>query len=780
MKLQIIVIKIVAFLFLASCARPAEEKAVWPALDPEVEAKVARLVRTMTLEEKVGQMTQITLDVLTANSDITTSVEPIVLDTAMLRKAFEQYHVGSVLNTPSGIVFDVNKWNVIVSQIQNYAMANSRLGIPVIYGLDMIHGASYVAGATFFPQQIGMAATWNPSLIERAGEITAYETRAAGVAWTFSPVQDLGLDPRWPRMWETFGEDPWLASIMGKSLIRGLQGPENQVGDKYRIAACLKHFIGYSQPLSGKDRTPAWIPDNKLKEYHLPPFAKGIEAGAKTIMLNSGEINGLPVHANRYLITDLLKNELGFKGFVVSDWMDIEYLHTRHKIAASHKEAIKIAINAGVDMSMVPHEFSRFANYLIELVREGEVSMERIDDAVTRILRIKYMLNLFEKPYSHAADYPLFASDEFSEAAFQTAVESVTLLKNAQNVLPLPKNARILVGGPAANTMRPLNGGWSYTWQGDRTDEFTGQYNTIFEAIKASAQRPENVVLFEGISFARTADFRDEIVGNLNAFARAARQADYIVLAIGENSYCETPGNITDLILSKNQQELVQVAAATGKPVILVLLQGRPRIIREIEPLAKGILNAYLPGNRGGDAIAGILFGDFNPSGKLPFTYPRYSNSLENYFHKHTEQLTGAGGPQGTGFNPQYPFGFGLSYSQFEYSDLLLEKSSIHPGDMVRGSVMVRNISQRDGKEVVQVFVSDHYASITPAVKRLRAFQKLLVPAGTTQKVTFEFPVNNLAFINLDNQATLEQGSFSLTIGPLSADFEVTETKVVR
>jgi len=779
MKMSGIFVKIMVLFLMVSCARPVDEKAVWPALDPEVEANVARLVREMTLEEKVGQMTQITLDVLTANSGITYSVEPIVLDTAILRKAFEQYHVGSVLNTPSGIVFDVHKWNEIVRQIQEFAMSKCRFGIPVIYGLDMIHGASYVEGATFFPQQIGMAATWNPGLIERAGEITAYETRAAGVAWTFSPVQDLGLDPRWPRTWETFGEDPLLASIMGKSLIRGLQGPENQVGDKYRIAACLKHFIGYSQPLSGKDRTPAWIPENKLREYHLPPFAKGIEAGAKTVMLNSGEINGLPVHASTYLISDLLKGELAFMGFVLSDWQDIEYLHTRHRIADSHKEAIRIAINAGVDMSMVPHEFTRFADYLIELVNEGAVSMERIDDAVTRILRIKFMLNLFEVPFTNAADYPKFASAEFSEAAFQTAVESITLLKNEQDILPLPKNARILVGGPAANTMRPLNGGWSYTWQGNRTDEFTGHYNTIYEAIKATALRPENVVLFEGVSFAQSADFRDEIMGNLNAFARAARQVDYIVLAIGENSYCETPGNITDLTLSKNQQELVKVAAAVGKPVILVLVQGRPRIIREIEPLAKGILNAYLPSNRGGDAIAGILFGDFNPSGKLPFTYPRYPNSLENYFHKHTEQLEGAGGAPGTGFNPQFPFGFGLSYSQFEYSDLVIEQSSILPGGVIKGSVMVRNLSARDGKEVVQVFVSDHFASLTPSVKRLRAFDKVLIPAGTNQKVNFELPVNNLAFVNLNNQKVLEKGTFTLIVGGLSVDFEVSETKVV-
>ncbi len=724
-------------------------------------------------------MVQVTLDVIAYGEDSLSSYEPVILDPAMLEKAFVKYQIGSVLNTANNRARDIFEWNRTIKQIQDAALAGSRLDIPVIYGLDMIHGASYVDGATFFPQQIGMAATWNPGLAEIAGEVTAYETRAAGLAWTFSPVLDLGMDPRWPRQWETFGEDPFLASVFGHHLIKGLEGPSNDVSNKYRIASCLKHFLGYSQTLSGKDRTPAWIPENKLREYHLPAFASGIEAGAMTLMLNSGEINGLPVHMNKYLITDLLKNELGFTGFVVTDWQDIVYLHLRHKVASSQKEAVKMAVNAGIDMSMVPYHFE-FADHLIELVNEGEVSMERINDAVTRILRVKYLMGLFETPYTLAEDYPDFASDRFADAAYKAASESVTLLKNQQDILPLPKEASILVGGPAANQMRPLNGGWSYSWQGQLVDEFATGYNTIFEAIREKAANPSLVTLYEGVRYAETNDFRDEITDDLIRFRQLAAQADYIVLAIGENSYCETPGNITDLNLSKNQQGLVRMAASTGKPVVLVLVQGRPRIISEIEPMAHGILNAYLPGNYGGDAIASILFGDVNPSGKLPFTYPRFQNSLEPYYIKHTEQLHGTGAPESTGFNPQYAFGSGLSYAEFELSELRIEGKEFLPDQTIRGSVQLRNLSDIPGKEVVQVYVSDHYASNTPPVKRLRAFEKVLLQPGQTRQIDFEIPVNNLAFVNRDNQTIVEEGSYSLRVGEMVVDFHVGKTKVLN
>jgi beta-glucosidase len=744
----------------------------------EIEREISAMLREMTLEEKVGQMVQVTLDVIAEGEDSLSSYEPVVMDPEMMRLAFEQYQVGSVLNTANNRARDVHEWNRTITQLQEAAIAGSRLNIPIIYGLDMIHGASYVDGATFFPQQIGMAATWNPSLVERAGEITAYETRATGVAWTFSPVLDLGVDPRWPRQWETFGEDPLLASVMGHHLIKGLEGRDNDLSDKYRIASCPKHFLGYSQTLSGKDRTPAWIPENMLREYHLPPFAAGVRAGAMTVMLSSGEVNGLPVHASKHLITEVLKGELGFNGFVLTDWNDIEYLHRRHRIAPTLKEAVKISINAGVDMSMVPYHFE-FADHLIELVREGEVSMDRIDDAVRRILRVKHLMGLFDTPYTLASDYPDFASEHFAGEAFRTASESLTLLKNEGHLLPLPKNARILVGGPAANSMRPLNGGWSYSWQGNLVDEFATGYNTVFEAFRQQASDPALVSLYEGVRYEAEGHFSEEIVDDLQLFPQLAGQADYIVLAIGENSYCEFPGNLTDLYLSDNQQELVRIAAATGKPVILVLVQGRPRLISPVEPLADAVLNAYLPGNYGGDAIAAVLYGDVNPSGKLPFTYPRYPNSLEPYYIKHTEQLERGGPPPELRFFPQYHFGDGLSYSEFEFSELWIEQEEYKPGGTIRGSVQVRNLSGIPGMEVVQVFVSDHYASLTPSVKRLRAFEKVMLQPGQTRKVEFEIPVNELAFVHLDNRWVVEEGGFTITAGGLAKDFRVNRSKVL-
>ncbi len=761
-----------------SCNR-APEVARKPDLNPEIERKVAEMVRNMTLEEKVGQMTQVTLDVLLKGETDFASDEPLQFDSAVMHKAFVKYQIGSVLNTANNRARDPKEWNRIVTTIQNFAMENSRFRIPVIYGVDMIHGASYVDGATLFPQQIGMAATWNPELIERAGEITAYESRASGIAWTFSPVMDLGVDPRWPRQWETFGEDPFLASVMGKALIRGLQGEENNLADPFRMASCAKHYLGYSQTLSGKDRTPAWIPENKLREYHLPPFTAAVNAGSMTVMVNSGEINGVPVHASKHLITDVLKGELGFDGFVLTDWMDIEFLHVRHQIADSHKEAVRIAINAGIDMSMVPYNFY-FADHLIELVNEGKVPMSRIDDAVTRILRVKHLMGLFERPYTLLEDYPGFSSEEFAAAALNTASESITLLKNHDNILPLSRNTRILVGGPAANTMRPLNGGWSYSWQGDLVDEFTEEYLTIFEALAKHASNPSLVKLNPGVSYTTAADYRGEIIGDRASFLKMATQADVIILCIGENSYTEKPGDLVDLHISENQQQLVRDAAATGKPVILVLVQGRPRVISTIEPLAKGILNAFLPGNFGGEAIAKVIYGDVNPSGRMPVTYPRHPNSLETYFHKYTEALTNVGNPPGTEFKPQFPFGFGLSYSDFEYSNITTNRQEYAIGDTIILTVDVRNKSAIGGKETVQVYSSDLYASLTPSVKRLRAFQKQLIPPGESKTFTFEIPVNELAFMNLNNKWIVEKGPFVLRAGTLTTEIMVTETKEMR
>ena len=762
-------------LVLFSCMREIKNN---PAAD-DIDLKVKELLSQMTLEEKAGQMTQVTLDLLTEGISPEKSNEPLVLDTALLKEAFVKYKIGSVLNAANNRARDRATWNRLIGRIQEYALAHSRLKIPVIYGLDMIHGASYVAEATLFPQQIGMAATWNLGLISRAGEITAYESRAAGCPWTFSPVMDLGSDPRWPRQWETFGEDPLLASAMGSALISGLQGSSNDPGDVRHIAACLKHYLGYSQPVSGKDRTPALIPMSVLREYHLPAFRKGVESGAMAVMVNSGEINGTPVHASHELITGLLKEELGFKGLVVSDWQDIEFLHTRHKVAASHKEAVKIAVNAGIDMSMVPYNF-RFADYVVELAGEGEIPMSRIDDAVSRILRVKYLLGLFDRPVTKLADYPDFASAEFASDARRTALESITLLKNEGDVLPLPADAKILVCGPAAHNMRPLLGGWSYSWQGNLVNEFTEGYSTIYEAIRDLSSVPGHIELLEGVIYSDTGEFRNERKRKPELLAGKAAKADYIVICAGENSYTEFSGNDTGLDLSDNQKELIRIAASTGKPVILVLVQGRPRIIRPVEPLAKAILNAYLPGNYGGEALARILFGETNPSGKLPYTYPKYSYSFEPYYHKHTEALKIKGVPRGTAAEPQYPFGFGLSYSRFVYSELKPAKKEYHPGETVRVSVKLQNNSGREGMETVQVFVSDHYASLTPPVKRLRAFSKVMLQPGETRTVNLEFPVNDLAFVNRENQLILEKGEFTLSAGGLSQTITVTETRVLE
>lgn len=746
-----------------------------PSPEDEVAAKVKELLGRMTLEEKVGQMTQVTLDVLTFGPDPLSSYEPVVLDTAMLRKAFGKYYIGSVLNTPNNRARDPREWNRLIGQIQAAALKYSPNRIPVIYGLDMIHGASYVAGATIFPQQSGLAATWNTELARTAGEITAYETRSTGASWIFSPVMDLGVDPRWPRAWETFGEDPYLASMMGKSLINGLQGDKNQLDEFNRVGCCLKHFAGYSQPRTGKDRTPAIIPEHQFTEYHLSPFKAAIEAGAMTVMINSGAINGLPAHASKYLITDVLKKKFGFKGFAVTDWQDIEFLYSRHKVAGSYKEAVKLAINAGIDMSMVPYNFD-FASTLIELVKEGEVPVSRIDDAVSRILTVKYKMGLFRKPAATADSYPEFGSEQFSAQARQVAEESVTLLKNQDKILPLPKSAKILVAGPAANSMRPLNGGWSYSWQGDLSDEFAADRNTIYEAIQLMAVDSQQIMLSDVVKYEKKGDYRAEITADPGEFLMAARKADYIVLCLGENSYTETPGNLNDLALSENQQQLTRLAASTGKPVILVLVQGRPRTIGSVEPLAAAILQAYLPGNYGGDAISSILYGDVNPSGRLPFTYPRYQNSLEQYYHAYTEQLEDLSSPNKSAFCPQWEFGFGLSYSTFEYSNLILSSSQFRAADTLKGSVKVMNLSDRPGMEVIQVYASDLVASLSPPVKRLRWFTKIMLQPGESQTVAFEIPVSSLAFVNNDNAWVVEQGDFTLSVQELRAGFKVVNT----
>jgi beta-glucosidase len=731
-------------------------------IDPAIEAKVDALLKQMTLEEKVGQMAQVSLESLGSLKGDKFSFGD------KMKEAVVNYKVGSVLNTP-GALQSAFEWNRIITEIQNTAQ-QTRLKIPVLYGLDDIHGVNYVGGTTLFPQQIGQAATWNTELVRNAGVITAYEARAAGVPWTFSPVLDLGTNPLWSRIWEGYGEDPYLGGQLGAAFIHGVQDP---LGSKEKLIVSVKHYMAYSDPKSGKDRTDAWIPEHYLREYHLPSFMDAINAGARNVMVNSALINGIPTHINKHILTDILKNELGFTGFVVTDWQDIENVYRRDRITKDIKEAIGLAINAGIDMSMIPYDYKGFCTDLIALVNEGKVSQTRIDDAVRRILRVKYEIDLFDTPVTYLKDYPKFASAEFEKAAYRTAAESITLLKNRNNTLPLKKNARVLVTGPNANSMRTLNGGWTYTWQGERTDEYGAQYNTILESIQKKLGA-KNVVYAPGVVYKMNGKYWEDSIVNINAAVKAATGVDYVLLCIGENSYTETPGNTNDLTLSGNQMALANALYKTGKPVVLILNEGRPRIISGIEPKASAIVHVYLPGNYGGNALADVLAGEVNPSGKLPITYPRYVNDLAGYIHKPSE---GSDNPQGGETNPQYQFGFGLSYTTFSYSDLAIDKKSFGADETATISVTVTNKGQRAGKEVVQLFISDLVASLTPDVKRLRGFQKVDLNPGESKTVSFKVPMQQLAFVGIDNQKHLEEGDFKIQVADQTTNFTVTQTK---
>lgn len=736
-----------------SPAVQAQKKPVVSAID----AKVNALIAKMTLEEKVGQMTEVTSDVVSK-----TNVADHQLDADKLKEAIMKYHVGSILNV-SGHAYSREHWYDVISTIQK-AADQDRLKIPVIYGIDAIHGVTYTVGSTLFPQEIAVAATFNRDIAHKAGEITAYETRASYIPWNYSPVLDLGKSALWPRIYETFGEDPYLVKTMGAAIIKGYQG--NDVGDKYHVAACMKHYLGYSFPLSGKDRTPAWIPDRYMREYFLPSFAEAVKAGAKTLMINSGEINGVPVHASKYLLTDVLRGELHFDGIAVTDWRDIQYLHDRHHIAATQKDAVMIAVNAGVDMSMVPYDYT-FFTYLVELVKEGKVSMARINEAVHRILKVKYELGLFERPVGNPADYPKFGSEEYRMASVQAANEAITLLKNNSNVLPLKKSMKVLVTGPTANTMRSLDGGWSYTWQGDESDKFAANKNTILEAIQQKIGK-NNVSYEAGAAF--------DSLQNIDEAVNAAKKADVVVLCLGELSYTENVGNIEDLNLPPAQIQLAQALAKTGKPVILVLAEGRPRIVTDAEKLSAATLMAYLPGNEGGDAIASILFGDVNPSGKLPITYPRFPNALNNYYRKNLEN----GNPDDKhGYNPLYEFGTGLSYTTFSYNNLHISKPELKDNETLTVTVDVKNTGQVEGKESVLLYTSQQYASIAPDTKRLRAYDKISLKPGETKTVSFKITPKDLAFVNDISKTVTEAGEFKIMVGDQTQSFNYVSAATV-
>jgi beta-glucosidase len=720
-----------------------------------IDQKVEALLAKMTLEEKAGQMTQISVEAFLKTTNGVLD-EPHEFDMAKLELAIKKYKVGSILNV-GGNAQTVDVWRKRIETIQQLAL-QERLKIPVLYGIDAIRGNNYTLNSVMFPQQIAQAASFNPAMAKKAAAVAAYETRASFIPWNFSPVLDLGRQPVWPRMWETYGEDPYLVTEMGKAVVQGYQG-DGLVTDKYHVAACLKHYMGYSMPLSGHDRTPAWIPERELREYFLPQFAAAVKAGAKSVMVNSAEINGVPVHANKHILTDILKGELGFKGLVVSDWQDIQYLYQRHRVAKDNKEAVMIAINAGIDMSMVPTDFT-FTEALIALAKEGKIPMTRIDDAVRRILRVKYETGLFENPVGSAKDYPLFNSAAHNQLNYDLTAECITLLKNTNNILPLAQGKKILVTGPSANSMRSLNGGWSRIWQGTTSDETEKEKNTILEAVKH--------VFGEGnVEYSAGADF-DKVLDVRDAVTKAAN-VDVIVLCIGETSYTETPGNIRDLRISDAQTELAKALAATGKPIVYVLTEGRPRIISAIEPLSAAVIHAYLAGNEGGNVIADVLAGKVNPSGKLPYTYPRSTNSLVNYYHKYTETLQF---DEAAGYNPQWEFGFGLSYTQFAYTNLKLSSATLKDGSPITVTVDVTNTGKVAGKETVLMYVSDEVASITPEVKRLRGFEKIELQPGQMKTVTFKIDKDRLSFINGQLQRVTEAGDFTVSVGGLKAGFK--------
>lgn len=743
--------------------------------DPVIEANIQQWLKKMTLEEKIGQMCEITIDVVT---DFEKSRDGFTLSEAMLDTVIGKYKVGSLLNVPLSVAQKKEVWAKAIRQIQEKSM--KEIGIPCIYGVDEIHGTTYTLDGTLFPQGVNMGATFNRALVRRGAEISAYETKASCVPWTYAPVVDLGRDPRWPRMWENYGEDAYLNTVMGVEAVLGFQGSDpNHIG-RYNVAACVKHYMGYGVPVSGKDRTPSAIPRSELREKHFAPYLAAIRAGALSVMVNSAVDNGMPFHANKELLTDWLKRDLNWDGLIVTDWADINNLCTRDHIAATKKEAIKIAINAGIDMSMVPYETS-FCTYLKELVEEGEVPMSRIDDAVARVLRLKYRLGLFDNPYWDIAEYDKFGSPEHAAEALRAAEESEVLLKNDGNLLPLKQGTKILLAGPNANSMRCLNGGWSYSWQGHRADEFAGAYNTIYEAL-CNKFGKDNITYEPGVTYApyKNDNWWEENPVEIEKAVAAAANADVIIACIGENSYCETPGNLNDLTLSANQRNLVKALAATGKPVILVLNEGRPRIINDIEPLAKAVVHVMLPGNYGGDALANLLAGDVNFSGKLPYTYPKYINSLATYDYKPCENVGQMAGNYNYDavMDVQWPFGFGLSYTSYAYSNLKVDKSSFAPGDVITVSVDVTNTGSVEGKESMLLYSSDLVASSTPDIKRLRGFDKISLKPGETKTVTLKLAADDLAFVGYDGLWRLEKGDFVLACGGKTVTVTCTDTKV--
>lgn len=764
MKKILLSISMLALAYTASANVPVIKS------DPKIEAQVEQTLKKLTLEEKIGQMMELVTDLFGAND----KNGVFYIDEHKTDSILSRYKIGSILNAPNTCAPTAKQWEKYIAQIQKISM--KRIGIPCVFGLDQNHGSTYTQGGTLFPQNINVAATFNREIARRSAEATAYETRAVSIPWTYSPTVDLGRDARWPRIWENFGEDCYLSSEMGKAMVYGFQGEDPNNIDQYHIATSMKHFMGYGVPWTGKDRTPAYISPADLREKHFAPFLAGLQAGALTVMVNSASVNGMPMHANKDILTGWLKEETGWDGVLITDWADINNLYTREMVAKDKKDALRIAINAGIDMIMEPYSCDA-CGYLVELVKEGKIPVSRIDDACRRVLRMKYRLDLFKNPTQKLKNYPKFGGEEFAKLALEGATESMVLLKNEGNILPLQHGKKILLTGPNANQMRCLNGGWSYTWQGHRADEFAGKYNTIYEAF-CNEYGKENVILNQGVTYNEKGKYWEENEPQIQGAVDAAKDADVIVACIGENSYTETPGNLTDLWLSENQRNLVKALAQTGKPVILVLNEGRPRLIADIEPLAQGIINILIPGNMGGDALANLVSGKSNFSGKMPYTYPKEINSLANYDFKKSEEVGTMEGAYdyNAKITQQWGFGYGLSYTTYKYSNLEVSQSDFRHGDIIKVSVDVKNTGKVAGKESVLLFSSDLIASMVPDGRRLRAFDKVELQPGETKTMTFELKADDLAFVGWNGKWRLEEGDFKLMIADQSADIHCTDT----
>ena len=764
MKKILLSISLLALAYTASANVPVIKS------DPKIEAQVEQTLKKLTLEEKIGQMMELVTDLFGAND----KNGVFYIDEHKTDSILSRYKIGSILNAPNTCAPTAKQWEKYISQIQKISM--KRIGIPCVFGLDQNHGSTYTQGGTLFPQNINVAATFNREIARRSAEATAYETRAVSIPWTYSPTVDLGRDARWPRIWENFGEDCYLSSEMGKAMVYGFQGEDPNNIDQYHIATSMKHFMGYGVPWTGKDRTPAYISPADLREKHFAPFLAGLQAGALTVMVNSASVNGVPMHANKEFLTGWLKEETGWDGVLITDWADINNLYTREMVAKDKKDALRIAINAGIDMIMEPYSCDA-CGYLVELVKEGKIPMSRIDDACRRVLRMKYRLDLFKNPTQKLKNYPKFGGEEFAKLALEGATESMMLLKNEGNILPLQHGKKILLTGPNANQMRCLNGGWSYTWQGHRADEFAGKYNTIYEAF-CNEYGKENVILNQGVTYNEKGKYWEENEPQIQGAVDAAKNVDVIVACIGENSYTETPGNLTDLWLSENQRNLVKELAKTGKPVVLVLNEGRPRLIADIEPLAQGIIDILIPGNMGGDALVGLVSGKSNFSGKMPYTYPKEINSLANYDFKKSEEVGTMEGAYdyNAKITQQWGFGYGLSYTSYKYSNLKVSQSDFRHGDIIKVSVDVKNTGKVAGKESVLLFSSDLIASMVPDGRRLRAFDKIELQPGETKTVTFDLNADDLAFVGYDGKWVLEEGDFKLMIADLSTDIYCTAT----